>query len=420
VLLADSLPATPAEQQLSWLLQATVHPPANPVAVVAGHFDQAFLQQVPAAQLVTVVSELNGPTGMHLVRLANESPTELVAIAKETRSELTITLTVDGAGLINGLLFGPHLPPAPKNWSQLDRRLAALAPDTSFLAARISSDGECSPVNQVAATTPRPLASMFKLFVLGALAHQIAAGTVSWNQELTVTNALRSTGSVPGSLQYSPAGTQVTVEETADKMISISDNTAADMLINLVGRSAAEAQVHQWSQGATLDNPFLTTRELFLLHYYDYPVLADSYLGIDRQKRAAYLSSSVDPLPLSQIQASNEPRDIDSLEWFASADDVCRAFSGLSDLSKKPGLSPVASALSINNGGIGLDSTTWPTVWFKGGSEPGVWTLGYLARDSQGRTFVITALASDPSVRLDGASMFEFQALIRSAFNLSK
>jgi hypothetical protein len=57
-------------------------------------------------------------------------------------------------------------------------------------------------------------------------------------------------------------------------------------------------------------------------------------------------------------------------------------------------------------------------VWFKGGSEPGVWTLGYLARDSQGRTLVVTALASNPRVRLDGASMFEYQALIRSAFNL--
>ncbi len=419
-LLADSLPATPAGQQLSWLLRATVHPPANPVAVVSEHFDQAFLQQYPAAQLATVVSELNGPTGMHLVRIVQNSPTVLEAVAKETRSELTITLSVDGAGLISGLLFGPHLPPAPKNWTQLDHRLAALAPDTSFLAAQISSDGGCSPIDQIAAATPRPLASMFKLFVLGALAHQVVAGTVKWNQELVVTDALRSVGSVQGSLQYSPAGTQVTAEETADKMISISDNTAADMLINLVGRSAVEAQVRRWSSSssAALDNPFLTTRELFLLHYYDYPELADGYLGIDRHKRAAYLSSAVDPLPLSQIQDSTQPRDIDSLEWFASADDVCRALSGLSALSKKPDLSPVATALSISDGGIDLDTASWPTVWFKGGSEPGVATVGYLARDSRGRTFVVTALTSNPSLRLDGASTFELQALIRSAFNL--
>ncbi len=267
--MADPLRETPAGHQLAWLLQATVHPPANPVAVVADHFDQEFLQQVPAAQLVTAVSEVNGPTGMHLVRVVQQNPTELVALARETSSELTITLSVDGAGLINGLLFGPHLSPAPRNWIQLDHRLAALAPDTSFLASQISSDGRCVPIHEASATAPRPLASMFKLFVLGALAHQIAARTVGWNQELTVTNALRSLGSIPGSLQYSPTGTQVTVQETADKMISISDNTAADMLINLVGRSAVEAQVRRWSHSATLDNPFLTTREVLLLHYYD-------------------------------------------------------------------------------------------------------------------------------------------------------
>jgi beta-lactamase class A len=316
-----------------------VHPPPNPVAAVGKHFDQVFLQQIPAAQLVTTISELNGPTGLRLVRLTQQSSTQLVAVLRETTSQLTVTMSVDGSGLIDGLLFGPHLPPAPKNWAQLDRRLAELAPDTSFLAAQITNDGECSAIHEVAGTTPRPLASMFKLFVLGALAHQIAVGTVKWNQELTVTNLLRSSGSVAGSLQYSPAGTQVTVEEAADKMISISDNTAADMLINLVGRSAVEAQVRQWSNSASIDDPFLTTRELFLLHYYNYPKLADSYLRVDPGKRASYLSSSVDPLPLSQIEGSTEPRDIDSLEWFASADDICRAFAGLSELSTNPGLS---------------------------------------------------------------------------------
>jgi beta-lactamase class A len=103
-------------------------------------------------------------------------------------------------------------------------------------------------VHQVASSTARPLASMFKLFVLGALAHQVAVGRVSWNQELTVTDALKSGGS--GSLQDVPAGTRVSVQQTALKMISVSDNTAADMLIHLVGRSAVQAEDRQWSAHA--------------------------------------------------------------------------------------------------------------------------------------------------------------------------
>jgi beta-lactamase class A len=43
-------------------------------------------------------------------------------------------------------------------------------------------------------------------------------------------------------LQYEPEGTQISVLDAAAKMISISDNTAADMLIHLVGRSAVEAR----------------------------------------------------------------------------------------------------------------------------------------------------------------------------------
>jgi beta-lactamase class A len=89
---------------------------------------------------------------------------------------------------------------------------------------------------------------MFKLFVLGALAHQIATGRVSWNQPLTVTAPLKSLPS--GQLQDEPDGTQISVRDTAARMISVSDNTAANMLINLVGRSAVQAQDRQWSDYA--------------------------------------------------------------------------------------------------------------------------------------------------------------------------
>jgi len=49
-----------------------------------------------------------------------------------------------------------------------------------------------------------------------------------------------------------------------------------------------------------------------------------------------------------------------------------------------PSLSPIASIFSVNKGGLGLDPSEWPTVWFKGGSEPGVLTLGYMATNEQG------------------------------------
>jgi hypothetical protein len=256
--------------------------------------------------------------------------------------------------------------------------------------------------------------------VLGALAEQIASGRVSWNQTLTVQDSSKSIGNAPGSgsLQFSPAGTKVTVQETATKMISISDNTAADMLIGLLGRPEVEAQVQKWSTNPSVDEPFLTTREALLLHYVNYPTLANEYLALAPSERSSFLTSSVDPLPLSDVKESGEPRDIDSIEWFASPMDICRAFGGLQVLSAKSGLSPLASILSLNSGGIGLDPSKWPTVWFKGGSEPGVITVGYLAKDSQGQTYVVTAMLSNPDSALSPNAVLRALATVKAAFGL--
>jgi hypothetical protein len=164
---------------------------------------------------------------------------------------------------------------------------------------------------------------------------------------------------------------------------------------------------------------FLTTREFFILKYVNYPAMADHYLGLSAAQRSAYLARTVDKLPLPSLSAyRNETRDINRIEWFASANAMCRAFAGLSGLSSQPGLSPIGTVLSTNGGGLGLDPTSWPTVWFKGGSEPEVLTLGYLARDSQGRTFVVTLLAEDPGIRLDGASALVLNSLARGSFAL--
>jgi hypothetical protein len=55
----------------------------------------------------------------------------------------------------------------------------------------------------------------------------------------------------------------------------------------------------------------------------------------------------------------------------------------------------VARALSISDGGLALSRARWPSVWFKGGSEPGVLTLAYRLRARDGRTYVVAALAND-------------------------
>ena len=111
-------------------------------------------------------------------------------------------------------------------------------------------------------------------------------------------------------------------------------------------------------------------------------------------------------------------RDIDKIEWFGSPDDICRAFVGLQRLSHQPTLSPIASIFSVNTGSLGLDPNDWPTVWFKGGSEPGVLTLGYMATNSRGQTFVVSAMVSNATAALAPSATFTLVDAVAGAFGL--
>ena len=422
VFVSKTAPDAPVGRQLTWFLGAVGQLPWSR-QVIEAHFGSGVLRQISpedvnsaveqglAAQGASLSSSGASLTGL-LWQDPARDPVALAAVAAFGSVKLAVNISVDSAGRISGLQLRPYL----SSWAQVDHDLAALAPDTSLLAARVSPGGRCTPVHQVAASTARPLASMFKLFVLGALAHQIAAGRVSWNQKLTVTGPLKSPGS--GSLQNAPAGTRVPVRQTAVKMIALSDNTAADMLIHLVGRSAVQAQDRQWSDHAALNMPFLTPREFFALQDTDYPVLANRYLSLPRSRRAAFLASSVDPLPFSPAQVQTSPIDIDTLEIQASPDDICRAFAGLQQFAAQPGLASLGSILSANNGAIGLDPAQWPTVWSKGGSGPGVLTVGYLATNSKGQAFVVTAMLSDPAVVLSPSALPGLLAIAQAAFEL--
>jgi beta-lactamase class A len=422
--ISTAAPDAPVGRQLTWFLRAVADLPWSR-RLIRARFDSGFLAQISPAEINSVLAQAPAPGGASLIGLLWQDqardPVSLRAVAAFGSVMLTVNISVDGAGLISYLLLTLYQPP-PATWAQADRDLAGLAPDASLLAARVSPDGACTPVHQVAASTARPLGSMFKLFVLGALAEQVAAGRVSWDQELTVSDALKSAGnSGAGGLQDVPAGTWVPAEQTAAQMISMSDNTAADMLIRLVGRPAVQAQDRQWSAHAALNVPFLTTREIFLLKYAD-PALADEYLRLAPGQRAAFLASAVDPLPLSQAQLPNadtaSPAAIDTIEWFASPDDICRAFAGLQQLAAQPALAPLGPILSANSGGIGLHPAQWPTVWYKGGSEPGVLTMGYLATNSNGQTFVVVAMLSDPATALAPSAVLGLLAIVQGAFEL--
>ena len=304
-LTSATVPEGPAGTQLAWFLGSIPDAPLSQQEI-ASHFDAVFLDKISADEVNEVLAEVPASPGPRVLGVLSSEPAGLEVIALFGTEKFKVTLAVDGSGLIERLTIVPSA--SATSWSQIDHTLAGLAPNVSFLAARVAN-GSCRTVHQLASSTPRPLASEFKLFVLGALAHQIANGHVTWDQKLTVEGQLKSGGNPvgSGSLQFVPNGTKVSVRETATKMISISDNTAADVLINLVGQPGLESQVRQWSNDPQRDSPFLTTRQMLLLHYVNFPMLANAYLARAPSRRQAFLKSDVDPLSLDEAQGSTEP-----------------------------------------------------------------------------------------------------------------
>ena len=174
--------------------------------------------------------------------------------------------------------------------------MRAVAPQVRLLVANVTS-GSCQPVHGIAPATAAPLGSAFKLYVLDTLGNAIESGKASWDQSLTITARLKSLPS--GELQTEPDGTRISVRDTAAKMISISDNTAANMLIYLVGRPAVEAALTTTGMAdPARDRPFLT-RELFILKLDQWPTLAEHYVAADRGGGRALLATVIDRAPAS-------------------------------------------------------------------------------------------------------------------------
>ena len=417
----DRCPARYASRaQLRWLIAAVAHLPISD-AQVRAHFDAAFLAQASPAMLNQA---LQGATGVKLVSIQVSEPSMLVAIVSTSGAlpRARVRLAVDSAGLISGLLISPAAAgPVPGTWAGVDAVLRSVAPQVRLLVANVSS-GSCQPVHSMDPATAAPLGSAFKLYVLAALGNAVASGKVRWNQPLTVTAQLKSVPS--GQLQNERDGTRISVQDTAAYMISISDNTAADMLINLLGRPAVEAALTTTGMAdPALDRPFLTTREMTILKLDQWPTLANRYLAANEAGRRALLASTVDRAALpgaAAAKAWTAPRDINSVEWFASANDICRLYASLAALARRPGLAPIGQVLSLNDGGLALDPAQWKTTWFKGGSEPGVLTLAYLATTRTGQSYVVTVLAENPSQPIDqAAATSAMLPAIQGAFTLA-
>jgi beta-lactamase class A len=96
-----------------------------------------------------------------------------------------------------------------------------------------------------------PAASTIKVPILVAFFRDVDAGKIRLDEILTMQQDMVAGGS--GNMQYKPVGTQFTALEVATKMITISDNTATNMLIaKLGGIEALNQRFRSWGLTTTV------------------------------------------------------------------------------------------------------------------------------------------------------------------------
>ncbi len=128
-----------------------------------------------------------------------------------------------------------------------------------FAVAVVDSKGVRASIN---AKTAYPLASVFKLpLLLAILKSQEDGGFPAPDSVLTVDLSDQCIGS--GSLMGRGVGTRVSVDEASRLMMSISDNTATDLLFRKYGEGKLDKQLAQW--GFPSSQIILTNRQAWLL-----------------------------------------------------------------------------------------------------------------------------------------------------------
>ncbi len=420
----DRLPATPVGRTLTRAL----------TALSSGPLDQRAYRRLfaPSFRDKVTLQQLNGVAGRAItIRRVRpgKAPNYLSAAgAVEGIGDVVITAAVDvaatGAPLTQLALAADPQPTAPVpdslgRWSAVDAAVRDLAPRASMLAAEVI-DGACRPVHTLRADAAAPLGSTFKLWVLQTVARAVESGRLDWNQRLRVTDAVRTLPS--GVLQDTTGRVPISLLDTTALMISLSDNTATDLAIQAVGRQRVQAVA---SAGDRADprsmTPLLTVADLMSLRLNDYPRLARRYVAAGTAERRQLLASAAvrNRPTIADAEAWTKPRWAGGPGWQASAADLCNVLADLDALDGKP-QSMVSEVLSLNDGGLSLDPGSWRRVWFKGGSEPGVFALAYLAEHDDGRVIAVTMLLADPKQALNEQQVAPAALnAVRAAFQLS-
>jgi beta-lactamase class A len=295
-----------------------------------------------------------------------------------------VGLRTDDQTMVSRLVVDTHKP-VINTWADVDETLRRTGARYSWQVSKVS-DGTCAKVAGTNTADSLPLASIFKTYVLYAVEDAVRAGTLRWDDLLTITAEAKKLGS-SGFDTLAP-GTQITVRQAAGKMIATSDNMATDLLIARVGTRAVEqALVNAGHHDPASMTPFPTMRQIFAVGWGN-PDVREQWKSASPADRAVLLREAnarpYEPDP----ERTRSPGSAYGAEWYGSAEDICRVHARLQH-NAVGAAAPVRDIMS-EVPGIDLDRAEWPYIGAKAGNLPGDLTFSWYAEDRTGQAWVVS------------------------------
>lgn len=302
-------------------------------------------------------------------------------LVKTTHFKIVVLLERERSGKIKGLFIKPAL----YQVENLDECLSLMQEIVGTSSLLIRKDG----VEFFSKNADQPLAigPAYKLFVMQELVRRVKSGELKWNQKVRLEKDLES--HPVSSLYAKMSGGLVTLQVVAQHMMAASDNSATDVVLNLIGTKPLETREER--------TPFLTSRQFYQLKA-DRD-LAEKYGQAGVAKRRKILEK-IEERSLPAIEEVADPY-LSGVEWYASAEELCDVIGEIAD----------DKAMQFNPGLA--EKTDWQRIAFKAGSEIGVLNFTYDLKGLNGTHWQVAVTWNHEDILPEGKLLGLTNALLQ-------
>lgn len=350
-------------------------------------FTQEFLDQVPVESIIQILNQYKGKLGKLQEVQSSDNDYKLIF----DKGSVTSKITVNSSNKISGLWFG-SMTLSQDDYDKILEEFNNLKSETSVYVLKNNKE-EIISLNE---NKKMAVGSTFKIYVLKALYEQIESTNKDWEDIIKLSGKNRSIPS--GILQDWPLNSPVTVNTLANLMISVSDNTATDHLIDYVGKEYLEEMTGK------NNTPFLKTTEFFKLKHKATSDIKNKYIEGDLETKREIIDT-IEGLQINAQDLSSEPTLIKEIEWFFSTKELAKTVYELRD----------AEELQINSGLA--NKNNWFKVGYKGGSEAGVLQYTHLLQKRQDGPIYVVSVTSNSEKGIETNKVTELTSRLISLLN---